>query len=102
MKENNKGINIKNFFESLETGHELEFRYNGNVYVIQPIEEDDRYYLVAYLCNDSGICEYIAKEEGLLKYGVETEVVEKVLNTKCFEGKSFFEIYEDIEIINWL
>ena len=101
MKENNKGINIKNFVDTLETGHELEFLYNGNTYVIQPIKEDGKHYLVAYLCNDSGICEYIAKEEGLLKYGVEKEVIEKVLNTKCFEGKSFFEIYKEIEIINW-
>jgi|GEM_PF-4418339 len=51
-----KGINIKEFYESLEHGHELEFEYNGNEYVIQPIGEDNRYWLVAYLCGD--------KEEG--------------------------------------
>ena len=101
MKENNKGINIKNFVDTLETGHELEFLYNGNTYVIQPIKEDGKHYLVAYLCNDSGVCEYIAQAESLREHGLEKEVIDKVLNTKCFEGKSFFEIYEDIEIINW-
>ena len=35
-----KGINIKEFRETLEYGHELEFEYSGNTYVIQPIEED--------------------------------------------------------------
>ena len=96
-----KGINIKNFVESLETAHELEFSYNGNVYVIQPITENGTNYLVAYLCNDSGICEYIAQSESLREHGLEKEVIEKILNTKCFEGKSFFEIYKEIEIINW-
>ena len=78
-----------------------EFSYNGNVYVIQPITENGTNYLVAYLCNYSGICEYIAQGESLREHGLEKEVIEKVLNTKCFEGKSFFEIYKEIEIINW-
>ena len=97
-----KGIDINDFVESLETGHELEFRYNGNVYVIQPITENGKNYLVAYLCDDSRICEYIAQAESVREHGLEKEVIEKVLNTKCFEGKSFFEIYKEIEIINWL
>ena len=96
-----KGINIKNFVESLETAHELEFSYNGNVYVIQPIKEDDQHYLVAYLWKDLENCGCIAQEKSLRVCGIEKEVIEKVLNTKCFEGKSFFEIYKEIEIINW-
>ena len=102
MKENNKGINIKNFVESLETAHELEFSYNGNVYVIQPIKENGKHYLVAYLWKGLENCGCIAQAESLREHGLEKEVIDKVLNTKCFEGKSFFEIYEDIEIINWL
>ena len=96
-----KGINIKNFCEDLEHGHELEFEYKGKIYVIQPIAEDDKYWLVAYLCDGSENCGYLVKEEIFQAYGVEKEVVDKVLNTKCFEGKSFFEIYKEIEIINW-
>ena len=104
-----KGINIKEFRETLEYGHELEFEYSGNTYVIQPIEEDNRYWLVAYLY-DSSKCdnshngdhlEYFIKEETFREAGVEKDVVDKVLNAKCFEGKSFLEIYQDIEIIFW-
>ena len=51
-----RGINIKNFCESLEYDHELEFEYNGKEYAIQPIEEDNRYWLVAYLFDGSGTC----------------------------------------------
>jgi len=100
-----KGINIKEFCESLEHNHELEFEYNGNTYVIQPIGEDNRYWLVAYLCGDyesENDLEYLVKEETFREAGVEKEVVDKVLNVKCFEGKSFFEIYQDIEIICWV
>ena len=98
-----KGINIKEFCESLEHNHELEFEYNGNTYVIQPIVEDNKRWLVAYLYNseDEDNTEYSVKEAIHLEIGVEKEVVDKVLNAKCFEGKSFFEIYQDIEIICW-
>ena len=99
-----KGINIKEFCESLEHNHELEFEYNGNTYVIQSIGEDNRYWLVAYLCGDyksENDLEYLVKEESFHKMITEKEVVDKVLNAKCFEGKSFFEIYQDIEIICW-
>ena len=97
-----RGINIKNFCESLEHNAELEFEYNGKEYVIQPIAEDNRYWLVAYLFDGSGTCDYLAKEESFLEYGTEKEVIDKVLNKKCFEGKSFLEIYNDIQIIDWI
>ena len=97
-----RGIDIKEFLESLEHGHELEFEYAGKNYIIQPIEEDSRYWLVAYLFDGSGSCEYLVKEESYLEAGVPKKVIDKVLNTKCFEGKSFFEIYKDIQVINWL
>ena len=99
-----KGINIKEFRETLEHNHELEFKYNERTYVIQSIEEDKKYWLVAYLCDNASNgdnLEYLVKEESFLRYGVEKDVVDKVLNAKCFEGKSFFEIYQDIEIIFW-
>ena len=95
------GINIKNFCESLEHNAELEFEYNGKEYVIQPIAEDNRHWLVAYLFDGSGKCDYLVREESFLECGREKEVVDKVLNTKCFEGKSSFEIYKDIQIIDW-
>ena len=95
------GINIKNFCESLEHNAELEFEYNGKEYVIQPVVEDNRYWLVAYLFDGSGTCDYLVKEELFQETGIPKETVDKVLNTKCFEGKSFFEIYNDIQILFW-
>ena len=96
-----RGIDIKEFVESLEHGHELEFEYNGKEYVIQPIFEDGRSLLIAYLYDGSGKCDYLAKEEIPFESLMPKEVIDKVLNIKCFERKSFFEIYKDIQVINW-
>jgi len=96
-----RGINIKNFCESLEHNAELEFEYNGKEYVIQPIFEEGHSVLIAYLCDASGSCDYLVEEEILFESLVPKEVIDKVLNTKCFEGKSFFEIYKDIQVIDW-
>ena len=95
-----KGINIKNFVESLEHNHELEFKYDDKDYVIQPIEENDKFYLVIYSC-DSMNDNYLVCEENSHNYLIEKEVIDKVLKSKCFNGKSFFEIYDDIEIFAW-
>ena len=85
-----KGINIKNFVESLEHNHELEFKY----------DDKDKFYLVIYSC-DSMNDNYLVCEENFHNYLVKKEVINKVLNSKCFNGKSFFEIYNDIEILAW-
>ena len=96
-----KGINIKNFCESLEHNGELEFKYESTLYVIQPLFKDEKYWLTAWKIIDDkhGIC--LVKEEIFSNQGIEKEVIDKVLNAKCFNGKSFFEIYNDIEIISW-
>ena len=93
-----RGIDIKEFVDSLEHNHELEFEYNGKKYIIQPIVEDGYAWLIAYLFDGSGKCDYLAKEEVPLESLIPKKVIDKVLNTKCFEGKSFFEIYNDIQI----
>mgnify|MGYP000911473230 CR=1 FL=1 len=43
----------------------------------------------------------LVKEANTSKSEIAKEVIDKVLNTKCFEGKSFFEIYNDIQILFW-
>ena len=96
-----KGIYIKNFCESLEYSSELEFEYQNTKYVIQPLLKDEKYWLTAWKIIDDkhGIC--LVKEEIFSNQAIEKEVIDKVLNAKCFNGKSFFEIYNDIEIISW-
>ena len=97
-----RGINIENFCESLEHYAELEFEYNGKRYHIEPNDMDDEICSLTVWTaeeNVENIC--IVKEINTSKSGIAKEVINKVLNTKCFEGKSFFEIYNDIQIIDW-
>jgi len=97
-----RGINIKNFCESLEYYADLVFEYNGKQYQIEPNDMDDEICSLTVWTaeeNVENIC--IVKEINTSKSGIAKEVINKVLNTKCFEGKSFFEIYNDIQIIDW-
>ena len=95
-----KGIRLVKLYEFLTHNSEIEFEYNGVPYVIQPVAEEGKYYLVIWTAYDDkeNIC--IAKEESFLKTATEKEVIDKVINTKCFEGKSLLEIHNDIEIID--
>ena len=96
-----RGIYIENFYETLKDVAELEFEYQNGQYVIQPLVIDDKYWLTIWKIIDDkhGIC--MIKEEIHSEEGIEKEVIDKVLNARCFDGKSFFEIYNDIEIIFW-
>jgi len=96
-----KGINIKNFYETLEHYTELEFEYQNIKYVIEPIFKDDKRYLTIWRSISDTEATCMIKEMISLKQGIEKEVIDKVLNSKCFNGKSFFEIYNDIEILAW-
>ena len=97
-----RGINIKNFCESLEHYADLVFEYNEIKYQIEPNDMDDEICSLTVWTaeeNVENIC--IVKEINTSKSGIAKEVINKVLNTKCFEGKSFFEIYNDIQILFW-
>ena len=94
------GIYLNNFVECLEHNPALEFKYDDKDYGLQPIEENDKFYLVIYSC-DSMNDNYLVCEENSHNYLIEKEVIDKVLKSKCFNGKSFFEIYDDIEILAW-
>jgi|GEM_PF-769047 len=96
-----KGINIKNFYETLEHYTELEFEYQNIKYVIEPIFKDDKHYLTIWKSISDTEATCMIKEEIHSDEGIEKEVINKVLNSKCFNGKSFFEIYNDIEILAW-
>ena len=96
-----KGINIRNLYESLSYNGELEFEYNNNLYDVKPNVIDEERYLTIWksISDKEGIC--MVKEKISSKQGIEKDVIDKVLNTKCFDDKSFLEIYDDIEIILW-
>lgn len=92
-----KGIKIKELYELISHCHDAEFEYNGTTYVLQPEVNDDKYYLVIWDCTpDAAKC--IAKQEIGGSGDIPQSVINAVLSEKCFEGKSFIEIEEDITV----
>ena len=88
---------VEELYEALTHNGDVEFDYKDKSYFIQTIVDDNTRYLTLWEYNhyEDGIC--IAKEQSFAKY-TEKEVVDKILNTKCFDGKSFLEIEPDAEL----
>ena len=86
---------LKELYDELLNNHEEEFVYNKKNYILQPEVKGKKEYLVIYSLDG----EYLVKEE--IKNGViDKTLIDKILNTKCFDGKSFIEVKDDIEIIS--
>ena len=93
-----KGNTMDEIYEYLTYNRDVEFNYKGYPYIIQPEYDQDKKWLVIWTAYDNkkNIC--IAREEICSYNSIEKEIIDKILNTKCFEGKSFMEIEKDITI----
>ena len=90
---------IEEVYQALHHNGEIEFDYRGMPYMIEAGRDEDRKrYLAIWTAywDKENYCVY--KEESFLEQDIEKEVVNKVLNAKCFDGKSFLEIANDVEI----
>ena len=86
---------LKELYDELLNNHEEEFVYNKKTYILQPEVKGKKEYLVIYSLDG----EYLVKEE--IRNGViDKSLIDKVLNIKCFDGKSFIEVKYDVEIIS--
>jgi len=89
---------VEEIYEALMHNGEIEFDYKDKSYAIQQMFDKNCYYLTLWEYNhhEDGIC--IAKEQSFADEFTEKEVVDKILNAKCFDGKSFLEIEPDAEL----
>ena len=95
-----KGIRLVKLYEFLTYNGEIEFEYNGIPYVIQPDVDNGIHYLVIDTAYHDRENITIVREENFSKKYITKETIDKVINTKCFDGKSLLEIHNDIEIID--
>lgn len=93
-----KGITMLELCEYISHGHEAEFTYKGKMYVIQSEVVDNNSYLVIWNCEKDGscICRYSVPQKDIITQ----DLIDKVLNEKCFDGKSFYEIESDVVVEN--
>lgn len=103
------GLDISELIELLSTGHEAEFTLHNKRYVIQPESQtDDEWSLVLYqfepevdyLCRisippDSGL-----KNEEVIRWPVGEKRIKQILNERCFDGKSFLDLVDNIHVDN--
>ena len=90
-----QGISMNELYELISHNHDAEFEYNGTTFVLQPEVNDDKTYLVIWDCTpDSAKC--IARHEVSDEGNIPEAVIDAVLSAKCFNGRSFLEIENDI------
>ena len=92
-----QGISMGELYELVSHNHDAEFDYNGTTYVLQPEFDDGRTYLVIWDCTpDAAKC--ISKHEVGDWGEIPRSVIDAVLSDKCFDGKSFSEIEQDVTV----
>ena len=82
---------VEEIYKALTHNGEIEFDYKDKSYAIQQICEENRSYLTLWEYNhkDDGVC--IARKESFAEF-TEKEIVDKILNAKCIDDKSFLGI----------
>jgi hypothetical protein len=86
------GIELSELIDMLAQNHEAEFMWNDMEYMIQPVDD----HIILYrsspdLCD---LCKITLSGSNL----VGEDIVRKLLNEKCFNGKSFMELQNEITI----
>lgn len=92
-----QGITMNELYELISHCHEAEFEYGGTTYVLQPEVNGNKAYLVIWDCTpDAAKC--IAKHDTEAEGDIPQSVIDAVLSEKCFNGKSFKEIEQEITV----
>ena len=90
-------IEMNELKELISYCHKAEFEYNNTTYVLQPEVSGDKTYLVIWDCTpDAAKC--IAKHKTETDGDIPQYVIDAVLSEKCFDGKSFLEIEQNITV----
>ena len=92
-----KGIKMKALYELISHNHEAEFEYGGTTYMLQAEINENKNYLVIWDCTPTAT-KCIAKHEFEGDSYIPKDIIDKVLSIKCFNGKSFMEIEQEITV----
>lgn len=93
-----RGIKLDELCSLVSTGHEAEFVYRSDLYVIQSEVQENESFLTIWTCGKNAHC--ICKQLIPVQGKIQQSVIDKVFNEKCFDGKSFYEIESEITVNN--
>lgn len=89
------GTSMAELYERIMHSHEAEFTYNGATYMLQPIATDEKAWLVLDCIDTSKrLCQHEIPMNG----NIPQSCIDAVLSKKCFNGKSFLEIEQEITV----
>lgn len=92
-----QGISLPELYKVVSDSHDAEFCYNGVTYVLQTESDDSNSFLVIWDCTP-GAPACIAKHSIPDQNTIPKSVIDRILNDKCFDGKSFMEIEQDVTV----
>ena len=93
------GVTREEIYETIAYKHEIEFTYNSIRYCIESDILDRKSWVTIWKCTEEP--SIIFKIENPNSGDVPRDIIEELLNAPCIEGKSVFEIEEemvDIEV----
>lgn len=99
MRLNMEGSSFSEIIYALSHNHEIEFVYKGIEHKLEPAMNGNQSYLIIYQIDPFKTLEELSL--GIDETGASPTPREKIieiLNCKCFDGKSFYEIEKDVEI----
>lgn len=88
-----KNGNVYEFVDRIYFGDELWFLYKGDKYFLEGWYDDGRLDLYLYKMTGDG-------EKYVWKGGASQYPVEEFLNAKIWDGKSFWEVEQDLEWVD--
>jgi hypothetical protein len=92
------GIQMDELRALISTGHEVEFTFKDNLYIMQPEIYEGRAYLAIWDCTGEGVCIY--RHSTPAEGEIPQDVIDNVFNEKCFSGKTFKEIEGEVTVKN--
>ena len=94
-----EGSSFSEIIYALSHNHEIEFVYKGIEHKLEPAMNGNQSYLIIYQIDPFKTLEELSL--GIDETGaspIPREKIIEILNCKCFDGKSFYEIEKDVEI----
>lgn len=90
-----QGISMTELCERIMYSHEAEFIYDRATYILQPIANDEKAWLIID-CIDTS--KRLCQHEIPISGNIPKSAIDAVLSEKCFNGKSFMEIEQEVTV----
>ena len=90
------GLTTQELYDALKNHHEVEFQFNGETFVIQPETEGSSAFLTLWRIDDDPAC--ISKTAVSLDDMSSDHEINTFLEERCFDGKSFLDIAEQVTV----